>query len=155
MEIMANTKTQKPLTISNMKSENIVEFFVEISHWKKIADKLDQKKTWVYKYKKNLKSAAEEKNAFEALAETFTLREINLIIELFNDYIERPEDFQIRKKKQEVDLEEQAKTIEKHMKDMDLKYKNDNIDFEFPKNRKSTPEDIRKFWENEKQKDED
>lgn len=41
MEIMANTKTQKPLTISNMKSENIVEFFVEISHWKKIADKLD------------------------------------------------------------------------------------------------------------------
>lgn len=152
---MANTKTQKPLTISNMKSENIVEFFVEISHWKKIADKLDQKKTWVYKYKKNLKSAAEEKNAFEALAETFTLREINLIIELFNDYIERPEDFQIRKKKQEVDLEEQAKTIEKHMKDMDLKYKNDNIDFEFPKNRKSTPEDIRKFWENEKQKDED
>lgn len=152
---MANTKTQKPLTISNMKSENIVEFFVEISHWKKIADKLDQKKTWVYKYKKNLKSAAEEKNAFEALAETFTLREINLIIELFNDYIERPKDFQIRKKKQEVDLEEQAKTIEKHMKDMDLKYKNDNIDFEFPKNRKSTPEDIRKFWENEKQKDED
>lgn len=152
---MANTKTQKPLTISNMKSENIVEFFVEISHWKKIADKLDQKKTWVYKYKKNLKSAAEEKNAFEALAETFTLREINLIIELFNDYIERPEDFQIRKKKQEVDLEEQAKTIEKHMKDMDLKYKNDNSDFEFPKNRKSIPEDIRKFWENEKQKDED
>lgn len=152
---MANTKTQKPLTISNMKSENIVEFFVEISHWKKIADKLDQKKTWVYKYKKNLKSAAEEKNAFEALAETFTLREINLIIELFNDYIERPEDFQIRKKKQEVDLEEQAKTIEKHMKDMDLKYKNDNSDFEFPKNRESTPEDIRKFWENEKQKDED
>ena len=152
---MANTKTQKPLTISNMKSENIVEFFVEISHWKKIADKLDQKKTWVYKYKKNLKSAAEEKNAFEALAETFTLREINLIIELFNDYIERPEDFQIRKKKQEVDLEEQAKTIEKHMKDMDLKYKNDKSDFEFPKNRKSTPEDIRKFWENEKNKDED
>lgn len=152
---MANTKTQKPLTISNMKSENIVEFFVEISHWKKIADKLDQKKTWVYKYKKNLKSAAEEKNAFEALAETFTLREINLIIELFNDYIERPEDFQIRKKKQEVNLEEQAKTIEKHMKDMDLKYKNDNSDFEFPKNRKSTPEDIRKFWENEKNKNED
>ncbi|MCD8875455.1 hypothetical protein K2V74_14120 [Mammaliicoccus sciuri] len=152
---MANTKTQKPLTISNMKSENIVEFFVEISHWKKIADKLDQKKTWVYKYKKNLKSVAEEKNAFEALAETFTLREINLIIEMFNDYIERPEDFQIRKKKQEVDLEEQAKTIEKHMKDMDLKYKNDNSDFEFPKNMKSTPEDIRKFWENEKNKDED
>ena len=111
MEIMANTKTQKPLTISNMKSENIVEFFVEISHWKKIADKLDQKKTWVYKYKKNLKSAAEEKNAFEALAETFTLREINLIIELFNDYIERPEDFQIRKKKQEVDLEDTIKTL--------------------------------------------
>lgn len=153
MEIMANTKTQKPLTISNMKSENIVEFFVEISHWKKIADKLDQKKTWVYKYKKNLKSAAEEKNAFEALAETFTLREINLIIELFNDYIERPEDFQIRKKKQEVDLEEQAKTIEKHMKDMDLKYKNDNSDFEFPKNRKSTAKDIKEFWDNEIKKD--
>lgn len=150
---MANTKTQKPLTISNMKSENIVEFFVEIAHWKKIADKLDQKKTWVYKYKKNLKAVADEKNAFEALADTFTLREINLIIELFNDYIERPEDFQKRKKKQEVNLEEQENTIKKHMHNMDLKYKNDNSDYKFPENRKSTPKDIKEFWDNELKND--
>lgn len=150
---MANTKTQKPLTISNTKSENIVEFFVDICHWEKIADKLGQKKTWVYKYKKILREVSKEKNPFEALGETFTLKEINLIIELFNAYIENPESYENKKKKPEINLEEQENIVKKHMSDMELEYKKNNTDYKFPKNRKSTPEDIRKFWEHEKNQD--
>ena len=53
--MMANTKTQKVLTISKTKSENIVEWFVNDAHWKLLADHLGLGKTAIFKCKKQMK----------------------------------------------------------------------------------------------------
>ena len=120
--MMSNTKTQKVLTISKTKSENIVEWFVNDAHWKLLADHLGLGKTAIFKYKKQMKEKTEENNPFYALGEIFTLNQLNIVIELFNDTIEHPEKYEKPKKKSEVDLKAQADVIQKHTKDMNMDY---------------------------------
>lgn len=120
--MMANTKTQKVLTISKTKSENIVKWFVNDAHWKLLADHLGLGKTAIFKYKKQMKEKTEDNNPFYALGEIFTLNQLNIVIELFNDTIEHPEKYEKPKKKSEVDLKAQADVIQKHTKDMNMDY---------------------------------
>ena len=121
---MARTKTQKQLSISKTKSENIVEWFVNDAHWKLLSENLELGKTAIFKYKKNVKETNDEKSAFDALAEVFTLKQLNTVITMFNDFIENPEKYEKPKKKSEVDLEKQEETVKKHMKDMNMDYLN-------------------------------
>ncbi|NJI17040.1 hypothetical protein GLV95_14000, partial [Staphylococcus agnetis] len=114
---MANTKTQKPLSISKTKSENIVEWIVNEVHWKLLADNLDKKKSTIFVYKKQIKEMSEEKSAFYALGEVFTLNQLNAVIELFNDHVEHPEKYEKPKTKKEVNIEKQAEVVKKHMKE--------------------------------------
>lgn len=121
---MARTKTQKQLSISKTKSESIVEWFVNDAHWKLLSENLELGKTAIFKYKKNVKETNDEKSAFDALAEVFTLKQLNTVITMFNDFIENPEKYEKPKKKSEVDLEKQEETVKKHMKDMNMDYLN-------------------------------
>lgn len=126
---MANTKTQKPLTLSKKKSELIFDWFVNDSHWNIVSQELELGKTAVFRYKNNLKKLGTEISPFEALAETFTLKQLNLVIKLYNDSIEHPEKHVKRKKKQPVDLKKQAETVNKHLKDMNMNYEYDEKNF--------------------------
>ena len=119
---MANTKTQKILTISKTKSENIANWFVNDAQWKLLAEHLDLGKTAIFKYKKLIKTKTEEKDALYALGDIFTLNQLNTVIELFNDTIEHPEKYKKPKKKSDVDLKAQADVIQKHTKDMNMDY---------------------------------
>lgn len=120
---MANTKTQKPLSMAKSKSENIVEWFVNVAHWKLLSENLSLGKTAIFRYKNLLKDLSEKQTAFDALAETLTLKQLNTVIELFNDYVEHPEKYETPKKKDEIDLEKQSEAIKKHMEDMNMDYK--------------------------------
>ncbi|MVG93771.1 hypothetical protein GO660_03170 [Staphylococcus aureus] len=119
---MANTKTQKILTISKTKSENIANWFVNDAQWKLLAEHLELGKTAIFKYKKLIKTKSEEQDALYALGDIFTLNQLNTIIELFNDAIEHPEKYEKPKKKSTVDLKAQADVIQKHTKDMNMDY---------------------------------
>ncbi len=119
---MANTKTQKLLSISKTKSENIAGWFVKDAQWKILAEHLELGKTAIFKYKKLIKTKSEEKDAFYALGDIFTLNQLNIVIELFNDSIEHPEKYEKLKKKSEVDLKDQADVIQKHTKAMNMDY---------------------------------
>lgn len=119
---MARTKTQKQLTIAKTKSENIVEWFVNDAHWKVLSENLELGKTAIFKYKKNLKEISDVESAFDALAEVFTLKQLNTVISAFNDHLEHPEKYEKPRKKSEINLEEQADTVKKHMKDMNMDY---------------------------------
>ena len=110
---MANTKTQKPISISKTKSENIVEWIVNDEHWKLLADNLGLGKTVIFRYKKQIKGVSEEKSPFCTLGELFTINQLNTVIELFNDFIERPEKYEKPKEKSDVDLKSQAEVIQK------------------------------------------
>lgn len=119
---MANTKTQRKISIAKTKSENIVDWFVNAAHWKLLSENLELGKTAIFKYKKNLREIAENENGFDALAEIFTIKQLNVVIELFNDYIEHPEKYEKPKKKEENDLDKQEEIVEKHMKSMNTDY---------------------------------
>lgn len=119
---MANKRTQKLLEISKTKSEKIVEWFVNEAHWKVLSENMELGKTAIFKYKKILKNNNNNVSKFELLAENFTLKQINIIITVFNDYIENPEKYEKPRKKSEVDLKDQEGKIRKHMKDMHMKY---------------------------------
>ncbi|HAR5547600.1 TPA: hypothetical protein I1T43_002336 [Staphylococcus aureus] len=119
---MANTKTQKPISMSKTKSENIVEWIVNDAHWKLLADNLGLGKTAIFRYKKQIKGMSEEKSPFYALGELLTINQLNTVIELFNDFIEHPEKYEKPKKKSDVDLKSQAEVIQKHTKDMNMDY---------------------------------
>lgn len=121
---MANTKTQKPITMAKTKSENIVEWFVNDAHWKMLSEKLELQKTAIFRYKKNVKNISESKSAFDALAEIFTVKQLNTVIAMFNDYIEHPEKYEKPKKKAEADLEQQEEIVQKHIKSMNTNYLN-------------------------------
>lgn len=126
---MANTRTQKPITMAKTKSENIASWFMNEAHWKLLSEQLELGKTAVFKYKKNVKEISESKSAFDALAEIFTVKQLNTVIAMFNDYIEHPEKYEKTKKKAEVDLEQQEEIVQKHINSMNtdyLKYKNES-----------------------------
>ncbi|RYS18664.1 hypothetical protein [Staphylococcus pseudintermedius] len=119
---MANTRTQKTLSLSKAKSENIVDWFVNEVHWNLIADNFDIGKTAVFRYKKQIKELAEVKSPLYALGEIFTLNRLNTVIELFNDHIEHPEKYEKPKTKKEINIEKQAEVVKKHMEEMNMDY---------------------------------
>ncbi|HAR5548090.1 TPA: hypothetical protein I1T43_002873 [Staphylococcus aureus] len=119
---MTNTKTQKPISMSKTKSENIVEWIVNDAHWKILADNLGLGKTVIFRYKKQIKGMSEEKSPFYTLGELFTINQIITVIEPFNDFIERSEKYEKPKKKSDVDLKSQAEIIQKYTKDINMDY---------------------------------
>lgn len=122
---MANKKTQNLLKITPKKSEYIYEFIFEVVNWKVLSEKLNMSKSAVFRYKASLKELYEEKNAFEAFAETFTIKEMNTIIELFNDYKNNPENYEKKKKKKAVDLDQQKDIVNKNLAPMNMHYDED------------------------------
>lgn len=119
---MANTKTQKQLTISKQKSENILNWFVNDAHWKLLSEKLSAGKSSIFRYKKGLSELEAETDAFDALAQTFTLKHLNIVIELFNDYVEHPEKYEKQKTNKEINIENQSEIVKKHMEEMNMDY---------------------------------
>lgn len=130
---MANTKTQKQLKIAKTKSESIVNWFVNEAHWKILSDNLDLGKTAVFRYKKNIKEIEQNEGSFEALAEILTLKQLNTVITIYNDAVEHPEKYEKPRKKSEIDLEDQAEKVQRHMKDMNMDYLSYNKEVDEPK----------------------
>lgn len=124
---MANTKTQRKLTIAKTKSELIFEWFVNIGtsnikSRKVIQEKLNKGKSTIYRMIDKMKEIEEEKTPFDALAEVFTLSELNIVIELFNDYQTMPEEEKLTKEeKHEKELKKQKETVNKHLRSMGMK----------------------------------
>lgn len=119
---MANTKTQKVITMSKTKSTNILNWIVDEVHWKVLSEEIDLSKTTTFRLKNNLKEKSKESTPFDALAEVLTLKQLNKIIELFNDSIEHPEKYEISRKKKDVDIEKQKTIVGNHLKDMNMQY---------------------------------
>jgi len=156
---MAFKKTQNYLTISKMKSVQIVEFITDVVHWSVLSENLDYTRYKSFDCKKNvrtrfneLEEANEDKNdniAFDTLAEIFTIKEMNIVISIFNDYIEHPEKYQKPKKKKEIDLDKQEQAIKNNMKDFhsDLAYERGSVnvkeseDVEQKTKQETTPKD--------------
>ncbi|MFD3245081.1 hypothetical protein ACE3L8_12345 [Staphylococcus simulans] len=122
---MAYKKTQNPLNISKTKSENIYNFIFDVISWQKLCEALNMSKSALFRYKAKLKSLYEEKGAFDAFSELFTIKEMNVIIGLFNDYIDNPENYQKKKRKKEVDLEKQKEVVNKNLAPMNMRYDED------------------------------
>lgn len=117
---MAFTKTQKPLKISARKSEYFVDWFIE-ADWKLIGEKLDIKKTKTYKLKNMfVENRFNEIKDFDSIAMIFTLKELNILLELYNDYIENPEASKKPKKKSEEDLQKQEEVVNAHISKMGI-----------------------------------
>jgi hypothetical protein len=119
---MANKKTQNLLTITPKKSEYIYEFIFDVVNWQKLCEQLNMSKSKLFRTKDKLKELYEEKTAFDAFAETFTIKEMNTIIELFNDYKNNPENYEKKKKKKQVDLESQKEIVNKNLAPMNMHY---------------------------------
>lgn len=119
---MANKKTQNLLTISPKKSEYIYEFIFDVINYQKLCKELNMSKSAFFRYKDKLKEIRNEKTAFEAFAEMFTIKEMNIIIELFNDYKNNPENYEKKKKKKQVDLESQKEIVNKNLAPMNMHY---------------------------------
>lgn len=122
---MANTKTQKEIKIAKTKSEDIFEFVVDTVKWQTLKDELNYSKATLFRYKTKLKEIHDQNGAFEALSEVFTIKEMNTIIKIFNDFKENPEKYEKKRKKKDVDLSEQKSVVNKHLSSMDMKYDED------------------------------
>lgn len=122
---MANTKTQKEIKIAKTKSEDIFEFVVDTVKWQTLKDELNYSKATLFRYKAKLKEIHDQNGAFEALSEVFTIKEMNTIIRIFNDFKENPEKYEKKRKKKDVDLSEQKSVVNKHLSSMDMKYDED------------------------------
>ena len=123
---MANTKTIKRIKMAKTKCENLNDFLINIVNWQEIAKVLNYSKTSTFRIRKKLKEYIQSTSDEEALYKAFSVSELNLLIDLYNDYVKNPEDYAKPKKKKEIDIERQEKAIEKHMKDMKMDYKSEN-----------------------------
>ena len=120
---MANTKTIKRIKMAKTKCENLNDFLINIVNWQEIAKVLNYSKTSTFRIRKKLKEYIQSTSDEEALYKAFSVSELNLLIDLYNDYVKNPEDYAKPKTKKEIDIERQEKAIEKHMKDMKMDYK--------------------------------
>ncbi|MDU7038846.1 MAG: hypothetical protein E6346_05690 [Lactococcus lactis] len=123
---MANTKTIKRIKMAKTKCENLNDFLINIVNWQEIAKVLNYSKTSTFRIRKKLKEYIQSTSDEEALYKAFSVSELNLLIDLYNDYVKNPEDYAKPKTKKEIDIERQEKAIEKHMKDMKMDYKSEN-----------------------------
>ncbi|HDF2938086.1 TPA: hypothetical protein PC496_003824 [Clostridioides difficile] len=120
---MANTKTIKRIKMAKTKCENLNDFLINIVNWQEIAKVLNYSKTSTFRIRKNLKEYIQSTSDEEALYKAFSVSELNLLIDLYNDYVKNPEDYAKPKTKKEINIEKQEKAIAKHMKDMKMDYK--------------------------------
>ncbi|EAC3256968.1 MULTISPECIES: hypothetical protein [Staphylococcus] len=125
------TKTQKNLTISKTKSENIFSFITKEVSPKILSEYMHFGKTKTFDLRKELNSTRHSYEnssnpSFDALAKHLTLEEINQIINLYNDYIQNPESYIKRRKTPEENIKKQHKVIKKHMDAMNLNYSKPN-----------------------------
>ncbi|SUM44827.1 Uncharacterised protein [Staphylococcus intermedius NCTC 11048] len=97
----------------NKKARIFLNWFVNDAHWKLLSEKLSAGKSSIFRYKKSLNELEAETDAFDALAQTFTLKHLNIVIELFNDYVEHPEKYEKPKTKKEINIEKQAEVVKK------------------------------------------
>jgi AraC-like DNA-binding protein len=123
---MANTKTIKRIKMAKTKCENLNDFLINIVNWQEIAKVLNYSKTSTFRIRKKLKEYIQSTSDEDALYKAFSVSELNLLIDLYNDYVKNPEDYAKPKTKKEIDIERQEKAIEKHMKDMKMDYKSEN-----------------------------
>lgn len=124
---MAFKKTQNHLTISKTKSEQIVEFIADVVHWSVLSENLDYTRYKSFDCKKNVRTMyneleeASEDNSdnigFDVLSEVFTIKEMNIVIDIFNDYVEHPEKYEKPKKKKDIDIDKQLQAVRRNMKD--------------------------------------
>lgn len=131
---MGNTKTIKKLSIAKTKDKLFVDWFLNDIHWSKLADKLSYSKAGIFKYKKLVAKYREEANenkeedeyreeeGLYSLGKVFNVIEINKLIDLYNYYVEHPEEFEKPKSKRETNIEDQVVKVKKHMKDMNMTY---------------------------------
>lgn len=127
---MAYKKSINHLTISKLKSKDLIEWFVGVATWKDISSALNIGHSKVFKFKRILREKVEQVSPFDALAETFTVKELNVLITTYNDYLENPENYKQTKKRSEIDLDSQTKTVNKHLSEMG------SMRFETPKQTK-------------------
>jgi len=120
---MANTKTIKRIKMAKTKCENLNDFLINIVNWQEIAKVLNYSKTSTFRIRKNLKEYIQSTSDEDALYKAFSVSELNLLIDLYNDYVKNPEDYAKPKTKKEINIEKQEKAIAKHMKDMKMDYK--------------------------------
>src|SRR5699024_446097 len=118
---MANTKTQKEIKIAKTKSEDIFEFIVDIVKWQTLKNELNYSKATLFRYKTKLKEIHDQNGAFEALSEVFTIKEMNTIIRIFNDFKENPEKYKKKRKKKDLGPGEQKRIVNKNLTRMDMK----------------------------------
>ncbi|WP_436868025.1 hypothetical protein [Mammaliicoccus sciuri] len=124
---MANSKKQKQLTISKLKSEKIYTWFNEKGVGSKkyrdiISEKLNKSRVTLFRDRDKLIKIAEEENEFAALSKVFTIYELNVIIEVFNDYQDAPpEEKESKEEKHQRKLESQKEKVNKSLNDMGMK----------------------------------
>lgn len=128
---MAYKKSINRLTISKLKSKDLIEWFIGVATWKEISNVLDISHSKVFKFKRILRGKLEEVPPFDALADTFTVKELNDLITMYNDYLENPDNYKQNKKRTEIDLEAQTSTVNKHLAEMG------SMKLETPKQKKS------------------
>ncbi|MEB8122951.1 hypothetical protein NGH46_12530 [Staphylococcus xylosus] len=115
---MAYKKSINHLTISKLKSKDLLEWFIGVATWRDISKALDIGHSKVFKFKRILRGRVEQIPPFDALAETFTVKELNDVITMYNDYLENPDNYKQTKKRSEIDLEAQTNTVNKHLAEM-------------------------------------
>ena len=115
---MAYKKSINHLSVSKLKSKDLIEWFIGVATWKDISNALDIGHSKVFKFKRILRGKVEQVSPFDALAETFTVKELNDLITMYNDYLENPENYKQTKKRSEIDLEGQTRTVNKHLAEM-------------------------------------
>ncbi|MFG9995259.1 hypothetical protein, partial [Pseudomonas aeruginosa] len=84
---MANTKTIKRIKMAKTKCENLNDFLINIVNWQEIAKVLNYSKTSTFRIRKKLKEYIQSTSDEEALYKAFSVSELNLLIDLYNDYV--------------------------------------------------------------------
>ncbi len=127
---MANPNRQRKLTLAPTKSTILLKWIVEELDWKKISESLDKSRTSAFRIKKQIADLHETEKAFDVLAQVFTIAELNTLIDLYNHYLENPEEFSTNTRKtsaetREEELQKQKEKAEAEMRRMGIKSKVD------------------------------
>lgn len=126
--MMANPNRLRKLTLAPTKSTILLKWISDELDWKKISESLDKSRTSSFRIKKQIAELYKTEKAFDVLAKMFTIEELNILIDLYNYYLEKPEEFNATPKKTSAEtraeeLEEQKKKAELEMKRMGINSK--------------------------------
>lgn len=119
---MGYKKEMKLISIPKTKNEALLDWFLTEIHWAKLAETLNYSKAGIFKLKKRVGEYREDQGDFPAIAHNFNIIELNKLIELYNYFVQHPEEFEKPKTKRELRIEEQEKIAEKTLKEMNMTY---------------------------------